>query len=508
MFFLVVLFCGIFGLMEDSHAEELYIAQNVSGSDTGADCVNAHSVSWLNTSGNWGSGTNKISAGDTAHLCGTFSSPITIQGSGTSESPITIFFETGAKMSKNHWYQSGSNGDAAIYGSNKSYITIDGGTNGLIEATDNGTARTFQYDIAGVFFNNGSNVTVKNLAVYPLYERVEGTDANNICIGIGFDGISTNLTLQDNILKDASNGMYIGYRAGSSGAEISGNVCDDCGHSCVTVGSQNTNETMSDVQIHDNTFHKSRKWSGAPEIHTNLIHAWAVHEGSRLEGLEIYSNNFSGMCGTNSTALVFLEGYIYSPEIYNNVLVKEVDPDGACGNGLMNLKGSNYAVVANNTFIGLDGGLSLQVGGWGGGMDIGHIIKNNLIYNTSFVVEPYDYDAVAQCDYNVYYGDGVFSYGSWAQYDFAGWKAATASHGYNFDAHSTVSQPTLDANYASTATDVVAKDHGVSLSSYFTADNLGVPRPQGSAWDIGAYEYVSGESDMTAPGAPSGLMVD
>jgi hypothetical protein len=34
----------------------------------------------------------------------------------------------------------------------------------------------------------------------------------------------------------------------------------------------------------------------------------------------------------------------------------------------------------------------------------------------------------------------------------------------------------------------VAKDAGVSLSSYFTTDKDGVTRPQGSAWNIGAYE--------------------
>lgn len=51
-----------------------------------------------------------------------------------------------------------------------------------------------------------------------------------------------------------------------------------------------------------------------------------------------------------------------------------------------------------------------------------------------------------------------------------------------------------------------AIDTGADLSSLFSSDILGVSRPQGSAWDIGAYEYVPG-SDITAPARPSGLTV-
>jgi hypothetical protein len=38
--------------------------------------------------------------------------------------------------------------------------------------------------------------------------------------------------------------------------------------------------------------------------------------------------------------------------------------------------------------------------------------------------------------------------------------------------------------------DTVAKDHGVSLSTWFAKDKNGVSRPQGSSWDIGAYEFT------------------
>jgi hypothetical protein len=45
--------------------------------------------------------------------------------------------------------------------------------------------------------------------------------------------------------------------------------------------------------------------------------------------------------------------------------------------------------------------------------------------------------------------------------------------------------------------DMVARDKGVNLSSYYTTDFLGTSRPQGAAWDIGAFEYKA--SNMSAP---------
>ena len=153
----LVLFSSSIGFGAD-----FYITQNTSGGDTGADCADAHSAAWFNTGSNWHNPKTdgKVGPGDTVHLCGTFTFPangnpnnaadlLVIPGYGSVGSPITILFETGAivqapALSTNggilcHYYH-GCQG----------YIVIDGGTNGLVQATDNGSASlNFAYHIDG-----------------------------------------------------------------------------------------------------------------------------------------------------------------------------------------------------------------------------------------------------------------------------------------------------------------------------------------------------------------------
>jgi len=49
---------------------------------------------------------------------------------------------------------------------------------------------------------------------------------------------------------------------------------------------------------------------------------------------------------------------------------------------------------------------------------------------------------------------------------------------------------TISNLFAPTSTSSVTVNTGVNLSSVFNKDRNGISRPQGSAWDIGAYEYV------------------
>ncbi len=74
---------------------------------------------------------------------------------------------------------------------------------------------------------------------------------------------------------------------------------------------------------------------------------------------------------------------------------------------------------------------------------------------------------------------------------------------YDFDNH------TCSNFDLSLLTDSPAKDVGANLTSVWAdaTDIIDTARPQGNAWDIGAYEYVSESADTTAPAAPTSLSV-
>ena len=156
-----------------ANASDLYIAQNAAGAINGADCADAYAVAWFNTPANWGSNSGQIAPATTVHLCGIHNAPagasgyLTFHGSGVSGDYITLLFEAGAVLEAPYWT------GGAINLGGQSYLTINGGTNGLCEATQNGTLLTYQQDGGGCVVSNSnvSNVIVENLTISNIYVR-------------------------------------------------------------------------------------------------------------------------------------------------------------------------------------------------------------------------------------------------------------------------------------------------------------------------------------------------
>jgi hypothetical protein len=135
-------------------------------------------------------------------------------------------------------------------------------------------------------------------------------------------------------------------------------------------------------------------------------------------------------------------------------------------------------------------------------------IKNNIFWRQNNTSPPAKYNNVnfapGNVDYNIYYcdGDKDIIYYNGSSITLAEWQAS--AHG----AHSLNLDPILNNGYKPNDSNAPPVDEGVSLSDIFTDDIDGISRPQGKAWDIGAYEYYTGspspEPEETGVGGGGG----
>jgi hypothetical protein len=487
-------------------AEDIYIAQTAAGGNTGVNCSNAHSITWLNTSGNWGTGADKVSAGDTVHLCGSFTTGLTAQASGSSGSPITLLFEPGAKFSTAVW----SNTAGAIYGSGKSYIIIDGGTDGIIENTDNGSAASHGNSLpsVGIILENVSNIEIKNMTIRNIYHRTDtmdfsdGARAGSGCI---YMSGGSNLSIHDCNLSWA--GFIINLRV-SLPNPIDWNIYNNTVTNCNTNMrvSFYANTTLDGLNIYNNTWNTGTAWEIgdlSDPYHGECIHLDAGAQTGYINNLKVY-NNFFGPEMVRRTAELFATALFFD-EIpgnnhwfYNNVFHYHTGFDA--GDGMLcrssRQVGTGFKVY-NNTFVYETAGKM--------GIELGYSsnndteIKNNIFINTNagiYCSGGLSLVNANQVDYNVYYGVTYWdNNGNWSTWHSTKGYDVNGSNGAN---------PTLDANYVPTVTDTVARNKGIDLSAYFATDKRGNPRPIGAGtWDCGAFEYNAGQT----PASPVGVRI-
>jgi hypothetical protein len=158
--------------------------------------------------------------------------------------------------------------------------------------------------------------------------------------------------------------------------------------------------------------------------------------------------------------------------------------------------------VCNNTFVDIYGYYPCAFAaapGWNGATPSvsSFTIENNIFYNCYSPVVLFGAESGASVgnftiDYNAVYAG---AHGGTA-FSVCG-STPTQSHLRTGNvAFTTYSERSGGNDIHLKSTDTIAKDYGVSLASFFTTDKDGVTRPQGSAWDIGAYEYNSGSTSV------------
>ena len=494
-------------------AKDFYISQNGAGNRSGLNgCANASIPAWFNNTASWGTGTQQIGPGTTVHLCGTFNGTpgqqlLVVRGDGTSASPITIRFESGALLTAPYWSAMG-----AIFMQGRNYITIDGGGTGVIQNTASGTNLQYQQDTRAIYAPGCTACIIQNITIANLYVHTSVADsavrqtavncvywvgANNITInnvtchdaGWAFAGNGNNFTLEYSNIYNIDHGVAFG----ASG-------------------------TTSGFTVHDNHFHDYTNWDTTNNAyHHDGLHFWGQNGGVVTNGT-IYNNLFDGDSGVNITAHIYLQDSVDNVAVYNNVFI---EPDNrtnivlwfngqtgstplvggpATGNSAYNnfIKAGGHSRGAgiyalsqfqftafNNVLLGGNSDISIQGGGSFSSTGVDYNVYEDLLADAgvrnALVFQGKDYNALAD------------------------WQAAC-----HCDQHAKL-VPVSKINAGSLGQLLpgsVAISSAANLMSITTGplaalarDKIGTLRQVSGNWDAGAYKFGS----APGPAAPSGV---
>jgi hypothetical protein len=496
-------------------ASDIYITQNTSGSDTGADCADAHSVSWFNTN---------QAGGNTYHLCGTFTgaagATMLTVSAGSAGNVKTILFESGAGMTAPVWGPgTGAFPSGGAININGSYVTIDGGSNGYINATLSGAVGTTcpggacSYDrtSTGILVaSSATNVEIKNLTIQNIY-LCNGASACNTNwytanIMVGTSAHNSNLSIHDNNLNGAGTQIFIEYSGGAlSGVNVYNNVLAG-GYWGIAIGSGSSGNSTSNVSIYGNTISGCTAWN-------NEYNNGGAGNGYHCDGIIVYStsnanlfniyNNYISESGA-VTADVFCTYGSASPgatcNIFNNVLYINNPTCSGVGGGrsIWAHGGSGPHAIMNNTMVGVNSSCYLVE--LESSTSISRF-QNNIVTNENWGIEDQQTGNLSSVDYNLYNTPS-------AVWNYGGYKSLAQWQALGFDAHGLSANPNLDSSYKlqSGSPAIGAATNLTSLCSGNLAplclDKAGATRVSTGSWDIGAYQYSS-QTGTLAP--PTGL---
>jgi hypothetical protein len=478
-----------------------HVTQSGAGSANGTSEANAWSVSDFNTSGNWSStpGTSgKISPGDTVMLHGTFTSGIIVHGSGQSGNRITVLFADNAKFSAPAF------SGIVIDVGQRSYITIDGGTNGIIENTDNGTPASFGNTVGttGVRIQQAVGVHVTRLLIRNLYQRTSTTDTNYSAGGSGVHQVPNNAIygfsgtrISHCTFHDMSRG--VGFTAGDTSGDVEVHDCTiynvDDG---VVLAPGWVDRTLDGAKVYRNRIYGFSKWDDSTatnQWHHDGVHVFATASGSSYHNVHVFDNVIGPDYGNRATSGIYMSGNLGSGNlIYQNTLFSETGDNP--NNGQITTRpfpGSGTLRIYNNVSLGGGQGAGIFITGQDSGAARSVTLANNIAVGITAVTVYYHERITLTSNRNLLHDaptsfPGAYVYsigGSASAQTIAQWQAL------GFDADSVYADPLLTETYRLSAGSP-AVGAGENLSAYFTTDAAGVTRPASGAWDIGAYVYV------------------
>ncbi len=467
-------------------ASDVYYAQASAGGATGANCANAKALP--TAAGDWVGDSN-------IHLCGTVTSAITALGSGSSGHPITIKFESGAVMSSSAWASSG-----ALNLDSQSFITVDGGSNGVIQNTGNSSTGTQSNSVA-IHMQPCANCEVKNLTCSNIYVHSSSTDTavdqtNVNCIVVQ----GSNWTIDNNTMHDCGWCIKLNY-TNDTGDVINNNNIYNMDHGVACAGAA---FTLTALTIHDNHLHDMSNWDTgvADAYHHDGIHCFNG-SGGKIQTLTLYNNLFDGNEGTCCvTSWIFLESNSSSTPwsdntgtaiIYNNVLVGTLDlPNGQLFIG----RGTGHVLYNNTIYVTgtQNNGDCLRVRDSGGsGLTI--TAKNNVFQGCGQTFSMDSATSTITWDYNAYGniagGNELFNWTSHTNGSantVAAWQTQCSCDSHAVGTVAATINLAANGRQNSGASIIGVAANLTGAETAINSDILGNARPApATAWDMGAY---------------------
>jgi hypothetical protein len=476
MAFLIL--CG--GILAAPGAD-IYIAQTASGDGSGSGASNCMALATVNAT--W-----PASPGDTIHLVGTLANPLSIGGSGAVGKPITILFEPNAKFSATNWpVQWWGGGAITLYADN--YITIDGGSNGLIEATANGTGLEYQTNAAGVGAASSSYLTVKNLRIRNLYVRNNNTDETGGWGQQPGNGVMDNptiapyyitgFTVSNCVISDCGNGINTSFSAGCSNFTFVANTMYRCNWGGGG-GDRGAGSSLGNLLVARNHVYNFTNWDnpGNNFYHHNGFYFWADTPGVSINGVQYIGNTIGPGFGTTATSGMWIDGNATNVLVANNLIL--CASNEAPGNAMLQI--SMGGKVLNNTFIGGGTGIAITAGttNWT------TVVMGNLSVYCMPFANNYGTGTLIMDSNLVYSGAATVNY-SFGVGGTGHFYSLSQIQTMGYDSHALNANPLLNPNGKLNGGSP-AIGAGANFYSFFTTDFLGNSRPATGPWTIGAYQ--------------------
>lgn len=447
-------------------ATDFYIAQSNTGSGDGLSSGNAKASSSI--------GSLAVIAGDVIHTVGTIKL-VTFPFSGTPASPVTLFGDSGSKLSA-------TNGTVLSMNSISNLILA----NLLLENTATGSGLAWSNAARLVDATSAINCTVSNCVFQNEYVHTDPLDHNpDIANGGGF----------------YSNGlMGTNYILSCSFSNVG--WCISCLSPCAFLMVTNCSFINFDhgVVPHSSNwmvlnckFGSTSNWdTTANSYHHDGIHYFDTGNSSIIGKID--GNIFSGDWGGHATAHIYLETSPSNVLANNNLFI--VYSGNLLNNGCVVAKGNRGRWI-NNTFVGNGGGTAIFNGG------TNCSVMNNIFNSFTTFIDQQNGTIGATVTYsnNIYANQSEGGNAPWicdpTSYNtFSDWTTASGDG----NSVSTISLVINGSGIPSSAG--VAINAGLNFSSLFSTDFAGSPRPSSGAWTDGAYQSTFFSPRFAAPFRP------